>query len=295
MSQLVYIKRTLANIIKISKIVTIHYFEFDKGFTFSGEGHDFWELVYEDKGEVIVTADDREFILKQGEAVFHKPNEFHNIRANGLTAPNVFIISFDTNSRAMNFFKNKVLKVPAELKTLISKIISEGNQAFELPFFNPYLNELVPKKNAPIGTQQLIRLYLEQFLILLLRAQSVKENNRQLFDSKDSMDNHIVSAIIRFLQENICNAITVADVCRHLHYGNTYISTVFKEITGYGIKEYYTLLKIAEAKRLIRERNYTFSEISAQLSFDSPQYFSKRFKAITKMTPKEYANSVRIN
>ena len=48
----VYFKTQPQNIFNVTKIVTIHYFEFDKSFVFKGEKHDLWELVYVDKGRV---------------------------------------------------------------------------------------------------------------------------------------------------------------------------------------------------------------------------------------------------
>jgi hypothetical protein len=44
-------------LVEISNIVTVYYNEFTKGYYFDGEKHDFWELVYIDKGEVEVSAD----------------------------------------------------------------------------------------------------------------------------------------------------------------------------------------------------------------------------------------------
>ena len=52
----IYIKHKLANVLHISKIVTMHYFEFDKNFHFAGEVHDLWEMVYVDSGNVLITA-----------------------------------------------------------------------------------------------------------------------------------------------------------------------------------------------------------------------------------------------
>ena len=63
--------------ISIGTIYSIHYYEYRTDFTFSGETHDFWEFVYADKGETIITSDQTEFRLKAGELYFHKPNEFH--------------------------------------------------------------------------------------------------------------------------------------------------------------------------------------------------------------------------
>ena len=81
--------------ISIGTIYSIHYYEYRTDFTFSGETHDFWEFVYADKGETIITSDQTEFRLKAGELYFHKPNEVHAVRSDGQIAPNLIVISFD--------------------------------------------------------------------------------------------------------------------------------------------------------------------------------------------------------
>ena len=60
----------MSNIITINKIATINYYEFDKDYSHIGESHNFWEMVYADKGELYVMAKDKEYQLKQGEAFF---------------------------------------------------------------------------------------------------------------------------------------------------------------------------------------------------------------------------------
>ena len=54
MSDKIYTRTRLKDEISISEIVTIHYFEFSKDYKFSGESHDCWELVYVDKGKIIL-------------------------------------------------------------------------------------------------------------------------------------------------------------------------------------------------------------------------------------------------
>ena len=57
--------------------------------------------------------------------------------------------------------------------------------------------------------------------------------------------------------------------------------------------EYYMQLKIDEAKYLLRDGSMSVSQISDHLGFSSPQYFSKRFSKLVKMSPRQYALSVR--
>ena len=69
-----YYKHKIENLLLISRIVTIHYFEFDKDYIAPIESHDFWELVYADKEAILCTSDGRETLLSEGEVIFHKPN-----------------------------------------------------------------------------------------------------------------------------------------------------------------------------------------------------------------------------
>lgn len=62
----VYVKHEIANIIKILKIITIHYFEYSKNFAFYGESHDFWEIMFSDMGRAWVTSGENEIVLEQG-------------------------------------------------------------------------------------------------------------------------------------------------------------------------------------------------------------------------------------
>ena len=164
-----YTGTVLKSDISISKLYTVHYFEYSNNYHFSGESHDFWEMVYVDKGEVIVSSEENKYILKQGEVIFHKPNEWHDINSNGVTAPNVAIVSFESRSAGMDFFQNKILKVGQNQKSIISKIISEYTNAFLTPFNDPYTNKLVRKPDQLIGSEQLLKMYLCELLISFIR------------------------------------------------------------------------------------------------------------------------------
>lgn len=285
-----YIKHKIANLITITKIVTIHYYEFNKSYCYDGESHNFWELVYVDAGNVKITANNKEHHLKQGEIIFHKPNEFHTIKTENDAAANVFVISFVCSSESMTFFKNKTMTVPSKLRKYISTILEEYLQTFNTMSSEDIKLEL--KENPPIGGQQMIKTYLEQFLILLIRSENDNHDFR-IFPSKESMENHLVSQIIQIIEENTYKKITVDQICNQLNYSRTYLSKIFKTAFGYTILEYILMNKIREAKKLIREERYNFTQISDMLSFDNPHYFSKVFKKISNMTPTNYKNSVK--
>ena len=69
------------------------------------------------------------------------------------------------------------------------------------------------------------------------------------------------------------------------------MNSVFKKSTGLPIMKYYTMLKVQEAKKLLR-KNMSISSVAAQLNFDSATYFTKVFKKYAKMTPTAYKKTV---
>lgn len=282
-----YIIKPIRKIIDVKSIVTILYYELSKDFDYAGESHDFWEMVYVDKGEIVATSDGVRHIVPQGSAIFHKPNEFHRLAANGTIAPNVFIITFVCTSRDMQFFNEKITEIPTKLRSYIADIIDERH----IVRSDPPGTDTVNGRAVGIASEQMVKLYLEQFLILLLRGEEAAKPGRFSAERED-WDNQLVNDMIHYLQEHIYQELSVSDLCRRFCYSKTQLSKVFKEATGSTIMDYYTRLKIKEAKYMIREGDLNFSQIAVQLSFDNPQYFSRTFKRIAGMTPKEYKNSV---
>ena len=281
-------------VFNVEKIITIFYMEFSKNFCYEGEKHDFWEMVYIDKGEMICTADKNRFVLKSGEMTFHKPNEFHNLSGDGSASPNVSIITFECKSRAMKYFEGKIFRLDTEEKNMLSILFEEGLSCFRLvDKNNPLLQKLEKIENAPFGSSQMTKNLLEIFLIMLSRKKDVLTKSMRRNYVIDGVDvPYNVKEILDFLQQNIYENITIGDVARFVGKSESTVKQLFSRYRKNGIMHYYNSLKVKEAKRLIREENYNMAQISDMLGFDNPQYFSKCFKAFSNMTPSEYKKSI---
>ncbi len=283
-----YYKHKIQNLLVISKIITIHYFEFEKSFRTEGESHDFWEIVYADKSDIICSADEREILLREGEMLFHKPNEFHTLSANGVNAPNVFIISFECKSPAISFFEEKKIRLDKNLRGYIYSIISESKKTFNLPYCDPGMKKLILQERPTLGGEQLIKNLLEIMLINIMRSMTETEEGNTTFIRQQEMGKKLIDDICQFLRENICCSLNMDKISEHICYSKAYIFKEFKKTMGKTIFEYYTELKIEYAKQLLREHTLTIREISEKLAFDTPNYFSKTFKKVTNFTPSLY-------
>lgn len=288
MQKNIYYRHKIENLIVINKIVTIYYLEHDKDFVFNGESHNFWELVYAVKNEVICTGDNNVYHLKQGDIVFHKPNEFHTLRGNGKDPFVVFVLTFECKSEAIWFFKNKHISLSEANLYHMNSIITEARNTFKMSIENDIISRLDVYNNANLGGQQMLRTHLEQMLITIMREQSSNKDAREKFISREVLLGNLTKSVIAYLKENIYNKINFKMICSNLNYSKTYLCTEFKKKTGMTIFAYFMKLKIDEAKKLIIEKNHSIKEISDMLDFDTPSYFTKTFKKHTGVTPGQY-------
>ena len=289
MKEKIYSSTHLRDEIAISDIVTIHYFEFSKDYNFSGESHGFWELVYVDGGELTVISENAERKLKKGEVIFHKPNEWHSLKADGKSAASAIIISFYCNSESMSAAEGKIFSIGNLERILLTDIISEAKNAFDTPLSDLVTPKLRRKKDAAFGAEQLIKLNLCKLIINLLR----NERSPALSSTKRNLDEGLFGEIIEFLEGNLDKKLSLDEIARHAGISKTALKKLFSEKAGCGACERFNNMKIDQAKIYIRENNYNFTQIAELLGYNSVHYFSSQFKKLVNMTPTEYASSIR--
>ena len=283
-----YYRHKIDNLLVVSRIVTVHYFEFDRHFASEGEAHDFWEMVYVDSGELSCTAGEEALTLREGEAMFHRPGEFHRHSSSGRRAPNVFVISFECRSEGMRYFEGRRLTLPRECVRHIFGILSEATATFDIPVSDPLTKKMELLDEPALGGTQMIKNRLEMLLILLLRAEMKKSGEGERFLRATAPGALIAEAIVEKMRAHLADGLTVEELCEGIAYSRSYVFREFRLATGHTIAAYYTKLKIDEAKRLIREQDHSIAEISDILHFDSPNYFGKTFKRYVGVTPRAY-------
>lgn len=280
--------------IEIHDIVTIHYFEYNNTFTFSGESHDFWEFLCVDKGIAEAEADGRRFTLERGDILFHKPNEFHRLAANRHIAPNLVVISFICNSPAMDFFRDRQFSIDDEERKMLAQIIQEAQHVFLEPLNNSLQTQM--RKNpdrSPIG-EQLIKLYLELFLLHLMRRYAVTVPKVSMQETvRRKNDEELYNKLVEYMHQNITQNLTLEQIAKDMLIGRSHLQQLIRKYHNCGAIALFSKLKIDEAKQLIRNNQLNFTEIADTLGYSSIHYFSRQFKKLTGMTPSEYSSSIK--
>lgn len=283
-----YGKNSIKIAINVRQIMSIHYFEFKADYSFVSDIHNYWELVYVDRGKAIAKAGDRVEHLSAGEIIFHKPGEYHAIASDPAEPPAVFIVTFYCTSKDMKFFADRRMNVPTPLRKYIVEMISDGKEAYYLEEDSPIEAELRKRPDALFGSEQLIKLNLEMLLLKLIRSSVLPKVDAD----KEKNYDKLTRAVMDILTNCVYGRITVDAISKQLGFSRTYISAVFKENCGKTITEQLSDMKISEAKYLLRKEMYTVSQISDFLCYDNPHYFCRVFKQRTGMTPSQYIASV---
>jgi len=276
--------------IVVTEIYTCYYFELSNRETYNGESHDFWEIVYVDKGEVNANTESGYYRLNQGNILVHSPNEYHRLESTGSKAPNLFIVTFSCGNESMAFFdRNKLFRIGQAEHAVLARLMKESSNAFGL---NEY--PISPRPDAPFGAEQLFRLYLEELLIRIVRNEGSAPSQASLLSTtKENQGERLSRRIVDYLERNLSDKITLDGLCAQFSMSRTQMNILFKRTVGIGIIGYLNRTKIDRAKTYIREDVYNLTEISNLLGYSSVHYFSRQFKSTVGMSPSEYARTIK--
>lgn len=276
-----YYKHQVEKVLQIKNLVTIEYQDMEENYVYPTETHDFYELIYVEKGSLTCKIEDHEFSLTQNDFILIDPNKSHSYYLNEKQTSKNLIICFNSKSEILGVLKGKIVLSERE-KTFISDIIMESRKCFVFPF----KKKLVPLNTPRFGSQQLVESYIEQLLISVIRKTLDNKKEIMLISNKEEFNQHLTEDIINLLKENIYDEITLDDVCNRNYYSKTYLNNVFKSVTRYSIMQYYNMLKINEAKRLLK-KGESITSVSVKLCFSSQNYFTKVFKKFAGKNPSE--------
>lgn len=281
-----YLNHRIANIITVSEIFVLEYRKMSGKFSNDIDKHNFWEITYVEKGELNCTINNINLTLQQGDILFVEPNTQHFYQQNSIESK-ILCIGFECISSFLTPLNLQVIKATDKQISIIQNIVEEGNLAFTLNSNE----QLVKNDNPPLGSMQLIILLLEQLILLSLRNFFNNENTGNL--PQKQFYYSIAEKIKLYCYVHVKEKISISDICRDFSYSSSFICRIFKKQTGYSLINFFTKVKIEEAKKMLLHTNMTATEISDALMFSDPKYFNTCFKKIVGLTPNKFRTQNR--
>ncbi|MCR5679091.1 MAG: AraC family transcriptional regulator [Prevotella sp.] len=131
-------------------------------------------------------------------------------------------------------------------------------------------------------TQQLLAGIVNHLIGLMYSL----ERNIELKNRNQEQVEMIYRARLR-IREELESPLTIQQVAEDIGVSYSNFRKLFKEFTGLSPATYQQDLRLQRAKELLTTTDMSIKEIAYRLNFDSPDYFSSKFKAKTGRKPSE--------
>lgn len=111
---------------------------------------------------------------------------------------------------------------------------------------------------------------------------------RELAQKEESTKSFIVKQVQEIVASNVGYDTTVKTIADQVFLHPVYLSKVFKAETGESLGDWIIRFKMERALYLLKHTNKKIYEITRELGYQRPQYFSKAFKKYYGTTPQEF-------
>ena len=103
----------------------------------------------------------------------------------------------------------------------------------------------------------------------------------------------IIKKAKRFVLENYRQGVTLETIGDKLNVTPEYLGTLFKRETGVSFSNFLKKVRIDRAKELLATTNMKTYEICEASGYTDTKYFSKVFREVTGMLPRDYRNTIK--
>ncbi|MBR2565893.1 MAG: AraC family transcriptional regulator [Paenibacillus sp.] len=95
---------------------------------------------------------------------------------------------------------------------------------------------------------------------------------------------------VQYMLEHLESGVTLKELAAHARLSVPHYSQVFKQVTGHSPIDYFLRLKIQHSCRYLDFTDWTVKQISSELGFSDPYYFSRLFSKMMGRSPTDYRN-----
>ncbi len=182
--------------------------------------------------------------------------------------------------------------------------------------FNRWNEQELPQKSVEFKIKHLLTCILESidnknesldYFYMMKEAISKSRNFNELFilfwDMIEQLIIHIkqkptridsedfFQAIIKYIENNLRNKISLQSVCDFFGISQTYMSKLFRKYKQMSFNEFVNQVRIHKAKELIKQDpSLSMKAVGECVGYTDPFYFSKVFKQITGTSPSAYSS-----
>ncbi len=233
-------------------------------FSFPAHLHQCFEVVVIRSGEMTIKVDQKNFTVRENEALLIFPNQIHALEST-------------ESEHILCIFSPRLVQAYA---SKISDKLPQNNK------FQPdeYLvNALAGLENTSSSTDKKGVLYslCSQF------------DKTATYDIKQFENEKLLYKIFSFVEINFSNDCSLSNLSKKTGYDYSYLSRYFKKATGISFNSYVTDFRLSHACYLLENTTLPILQCAYDSGFVSLRSFNRCFKECLKITPTQFRKSLK--
>lgn len=256
---------------------------------FRAHWHEQIEFIFMKEGSINIICNGNSNIATAGDLIIINPNDVHHLQSRS------DYVNFDCLIFDLSMIKNSITDrtdydyvQPLLDNQLVFNHIAPITQ--EMEFCKSSIAQLY-NSNNPLKS-----LLIKSRLYELIYQVFNKQPYTELTPNKIQKRNYnlkLIQNIIIYLNKNYTESINVKEIATLFNISYHHLCHLFKEYTNSSIIQYITTVRVDKSLSHLKYSDSSISEIAGLVGYDDANYFSRTFKKVMNMSPKEYIKSVQ--
>lgn len=245
----------------------------------NGHYHNIYEIYFLLEGQCRYFIENKIYDVNEGDLVLIPKRSIHKTLYDDIQTER-YVINFSKHYIPPSLsipihelFKNNIYRPSDENRAIITNIFERIDSEYRLA-----------DEYSRIGIAGL----LSELFTLMLR------NPVDTAFQNSDKGNIPIENVTQYITEHYQEPLTLEQMAEMASLSTSYFSRLFKNITGFGFKEYLTIIRIKEAQRKLAHTDTSICQIAYDCGFNDSNYFSSVFKQQNGVSPLRYRTQNRI-
>ena len=248
--------------------------------------HDFYQIFWMTHGVPSFNIDFYHFPIEAYALVFVPPGAVHTFGAKH--AAKGFILSFqedflESEGHSVDLFAECPAFDPAQIRTVLAVPGSS------VDIVHAYCTRMLEETNAKREGYRAATAALLRLLFVEIRRCLSIQSTPTSFHKYSSL----TARFLRRLNSRPYQLTSASEVARFLGVSRSWLNQLVRQETTKNLTDHLRGRLILESKRLLAHSDLNVSEIAYQLGFEDPSYFTRLFRQVEGLSPREFREEYR--
>lgn len=244
--------------------------------------HDYIELLYIHSGVGKYVIDGTTYEVTKGNILLINPGVDH---ANIVTDPAqpLVILALGFFDLHLTGMEENMIAFPGQSPVLTA------DHSLQEQVSGLFFRMLAEKEQNFPGKYDMMRCYLSQILLYLIRAYAQPSPENHTLTLTSHRRHYVVTAILDYMQEHYSEKLSLEGIASNMYLSPIYLSQLFREETGEPPIHHLIQIRLKKSIQLMKDHpEYSIQKIAAAVGYEDACHFSKIFKKHMHMTPRDY-------